>query len=87
MSGRELMRSPREATDGLVGRDRMRVLAAAKFGRMDVIATDRGAGRLYRCACGTDRWSSWGHAEDHAQRCELADVPGAIADARREVGA
>lgn len=42
------------------------------FGTMRVTDTDQGAGRLYRCKCGWEGWSSWGHARKHAASCEKA---------------
>lgn len=46
-----------------------------RFGRMGVIDTDQFAGRYYRCACGWEGWSTWGHAARHAASCELSDTP------------
>lgn len=74
------LRADRSVVDGMVGHKRALVMAASRFGRMEVIATDQGAGRCYRCPCGQQVWSSWGAAESHAQGCEQADVKGAIAD-------
>jgi hypothetical protein len=46
------------------------------FKMMGVIDTDQGAGRLYRCACGWEGWSAWGHAREHAAKCPRAnEVP------------
>jgi len=42
------------------------------FKAMVVIDTDQGSGRLYRCACGWEGWSSWGHARKHAAKCARA---------------
>jgi hypothetical protein len=39
------------------------------FGSMRVIDTDQLRGRKYRCACGWEGWSVWGHARKHAQKC------------------
>jgi len=47
----------------------------AKYGDMDVIATDQFKGRLYRCACGARVWSCWGNAEKHAIFCEQSGRP------------
>jgi hypothetical protein len=44
-------------------------LRLSTWGTMEVIGTDQGAGRLYRCACGWEGWSSWGHARRHAASC------------------
>jgi hypothetical protein len=83
MKSDALARAPRAAFADLTGQARMKALNAARFGRMDVIASDRGSGRLYRCLCGHEVWSSWGHAEHHANTCPAADVPGAVREARR----
>lgn len=82
MKSDDLARASRSAYDDLSGGTRVRALAAARFGRMDVIASDRGSGRLYRCPCGHEVWSSWGHAEHHANTCPAADVAGAVREAR-----
>lgn len=78
MKSDDLARAARGHYQDLSGEARMRALSAARFGRMAVIGSDRGAGRLYLCPCGHQVWSSWGHAEHHAQVCEQADVIGAV---------
>jgi hypothetical protein len=45
-----------------------------RFGRMVVIDTDQGAGRKYRCPCGWQGWSAWGHALRHAKSCPKAAI-------------
>lgn len=77
-----LRRGPRSAYDDLTGSARGSAIAAARFGRMEVVGSDQGAGRLYRCPCGVEVWSSWGHAEHHAQGCTAADVSGAVREVR-----
>lgn len=80
--GDGLARADLAQLEGLHGAERSRVLEAARFGRMRVVDTARGAGRLYACPCGLRVWSAYGHAQDHAQRCGRADVAGAVAEAR-----
>lgn len=87
MKSDDLARAPRAAYEDLAGRPRIAAIGAARFGRMGVVCSDRGAGRLYGCPCGERVWSSWGHAEHHAQHCAGADVAGAVAEVRAEHGA
>lgn len=38
--------------------------------KMLVIATDQHRGRLHKCPiCGACRWSVWGHARKHWEKC------------------
>lgn len=46
----------------------------SRFGRMVVIATDQHRGRRYRCPCGWEGWTIWGHAIDHAERCKMSSI-------------
>lgn len=39
---------------------------------VSVVDTDQMRGRFYRCPCGWQGWTVWGHAIRHAQKCEKA---------------
>jgi hypothetical protein len=50
---------------------------------MRVIGTDQMAGRCYKCPCGARRWSCWGNARKHHERCEQAHTENYDEVARR----
>ncbi len=45
-----------------------------RFGTMRVIDTDQMRGRRYRCPCGWEGWTTWGHAGRHAKSCQQAGL-------------
>lgn len=46
----------------------------SRFGLMKVIDTDQYKGRRYRCPCGWEGWTVWGHAINHAKSCPKAQA-------------
>lgn len=50
----------------------MTEIRQSRFGAMVVVETDQFQGRRYRCPCGWEGWTAWGHAIRHAQSCDRA---------------